>query len=181
MKKLPLSLILLLSLAAPIARADLVGLYTFDGANPLEAVIGSPAKEGVSSGDNQAATLTDTMSTLSMVSDAAVLAGRTGVIAVPSYSTLAVPNPGLQKNWTIAFWFYAPARSSSGATPTSAHNPTQRASRASSARGTSLSSPARTIRRRFGSISGSSTRRAAGTSPACPCCSSRSTTTARTP
>ena len=91
------------------AAADLVGLYTFDRANPLEAVIGSPAKEGVSSGNNQAATLTDTMSTLSMVSDTAVLAGRTGVIAVPSKSTLAVPNPGLQKDWTIAFWFYAPA------------------------------------------------------------------------
>ena len=101
-------LLALLALALP-AHAGLVGLYTFDRANPLEAVIGSPAKEGVSSGNNQAATLTDTMSTLSMVSDTAVLAGRTGVIAVPSRSTLAVPNPGLQKDWTIAFWFYAPA------------------------------------------------------------------------
>ena len=98
---------LLLLLAAP-ASAGLVGLYTFDGANPLEAVIGSPAKEGVAA-KNTAATLTDTMSTLSTVTDAAVLGGRTGVIAVPSYSTLAVPNPGLQKDWTIAFWFYAPA------------------------------------------------------------------------
>jgi len=90
------------------ACADLVGLYTFDGANPLEAVIGSPAKEGVATGNNQVATLTDTMSTLSMVSDTAVLGDRTGVIAVPSRSTLAVPNPGLQKNWTIVFSFYVP-------------------------------------------------------------------------
>ena len=34
------------------AAADLVGLYTFDGANPLEAVIGSPAKEGVTTGNS---------------------------------------------------------------------------------------------------------------------------------
>ena len=90
------------------ANAGLVGLYTFDRTNPLEAVIGSPAKEGVSPGNGQAATLDNTMSTLSMVSDTAVLGDRIGVIAVPSRSTLAVPNPGLQKDWTITFWFYAP-------------------------------------------------------------------------
>ena len=99
---------LAVALLAMPAAADLVGLYTFDRANPFEAVIGSPAKEGVSSGDNQAATLTDTITTLSMVTDAAALGDRTGVIAVPSRSTLAVPNPGLQKDWTITFWFYAP-------------------------------------------------------------------------
>ena len=89
------------------ASADLVGLYTFDGANPLEAVIGSPAKDGVAN-KNSAATMSDAMVTLSTVSDAAVLGDRTGVISVPSYSTLAIPNPGLQKDWTIAFWFYVP-------------------------------------------------------------------------
>ena len=94
MKRLIISIFALWTLAST-AFADLVGLYTFDGSNPLEAVIGSPAKEGVSSGNNQAATLTDTMSTLSLVLDSAVLGDRTGVIAVPSRSTLAIPNPGL--------------------------------------------------------------------------------------
>ena len=107
MKRLIISIFALWTLAST-AFADLVGLYSFDGSNPLEAVIGSPAKEGVSSGNNQAATLTDTMSTLSLVLDSAVLGDRTGVIAVPSRSTLAIPNPGLQKNWTIAFSFYVP-------------------------------------------------------------------------
>ena len=41
------------------ACADLVGLYTFDRTNPLEAVIGSPAKEGVTSGNNQQPVLSD--------------------------------------------------------------------------------------------------------------------------
>ena len=109
MKKLPLSLILLLSLAAPFARADLVGLYTFDGANPLEAVIGSPAKEGVMSSNNTQPVLSDTMSTIALVNDATVLGARTGVVAVPSKSTLAIPNPGLAKDWTIVLPFYCPA------------------------------------------------------------------------
>ena len=90
------------------ACADLVGLYTFDRTNPLEAVIGSPAKEGVTSGNNQQPVLSDTISTISLVSDGTVLGARTGVVAVPARSTLAIPNPGLQKNWTITFWFYAP-------------------------------------------------------------------------
>lgn len=89
-------------------RTGLVGLYAFDRTNPFEAVIGSPAKEGTAGNKNTAVTLSDTITALSMVTDPAVLAGRTGVIAVPSYSTLAIPNPGLQKNWTITFWFYAP-------------------------------------------------------------------------
>ena len=89
-------------------RTGLVGLYAFDRTNPFEAVVGSPAKEGTAGNKNTAVTISDTLSALSMVTDPAVLAGRTGVIAVPSYSTLAIPNPGLQKNWTITFWFYAP-------------------------------------------------------------------------
>ena len=91
------------------AAADLVGLYTFDGANPLEAVIGSPAKEGVTTGNNQQPVLSDTIATISLVNDATVLGTRTGVVAVPSRSTLAIPNPGLRKNWTIVLPFYCPA------------------------------------------------------------------------
>ena len=90
------------------ACADLVGLYTFDRTNPLEAVIGSPAKEGVTSGNNQQPVLSDTISTISLVSDGTVLGTRTGVIAVPARSTLAIPNPGLAKNWTIVLPFYCP-------------------------------------------------------------------------
>ena len=90
------------------ACADLVGLYTFDRTNPLEAVIGSPAKEGVTSGNNQQPVLSDTISTISLVSDGAVLGARTGVVAVPARSTLAIPNPGLAKNWTIVLPFYCP-------------------------------------------------------------------------
>ena len=91
-----------------VTRTGLVGLYAFDRTNPFEAVVGSPAKEGTAGNKDTAVTLSDTITALSMVTDPAVLAGRTGVIAVPSYSTLAIPNPGLQKNWTIVFWFYAP-------------------------------------------------------------------------
>ena len=90
------------------ALGDLVGLYTFDRTNPLEAVIGSPAKEGVTSGNNQQPVLSDTISTISLVSDGTVLGTRTGVIAVPARSTLAIPNPGLAKNWTIVLPFYCP-------------------------------------------------------------------------
>ena len=91
-----------------VTRTGLVGLYAFDRTNPFEAVIGSPAKEGTAGNKNTAITLSDTITALSMVTDPAVLGDRTGVIAVPSYSALAIPNPGLQKNWTITFWFYAP-------------------------------------------------------------------------
>ena len=94
-------------LALP-AYAELVGLYTFDRTNPLEAVIGSPAKEGVTSGNNQQPVLSDTISTISLVSDGTVLGARTGVVAVPARSTLAIPNPGLAKNWTIVLPFYCP-------------------------------------------------------------------------
>ena len=90
------------------AAADLVGLYTFDRANPLEAVIGSPAKEGVMSENNAQPALSDTMSTITLVADADVLGARTGVVAVPSKSTLAIPNPGLAKDWTIVLPFYCP-------------------------------------------------------------------------
>jgi hypothetical protein len=91
-----------------VTRTGLVGLYAFDRTNPFEAVIGSPAKEGTAGNKNTAITLSDTITALSMVTDPAVLGDRTGVIAVPSYSALAIPNPGLQRNWTITFWFYAP-------------------------------------------------------------------------
>ena len=90
------------------ACADLVGLYTFDRANPLEAVIGSPAMEGVSPDNNKQPVLSDTTSTITLVNDAAVLGSRTGVISVPSRSTLAIPNPGLAKDWTIVLPFYCP-------------------------------------------------------------------------
>ena len=93
---------------ASSAPADLVGFYTFDRANPLEATIGSPAKEGVTTGNNQQPVLSDTISTISLVSDAAVLGTRTGVVAVPVRSALAVPNPGLAKDWTIVLPFYCP-------------------------------------------------------------------------
>ena len=108
MKRIVPLLGLAVALLALPASADLVGLYTFDRANPFEAVIGSPAQEGVMSGNNTQPVLSDTRSTITLVDDADVLGARTGVIAVPSRSTLAVPNPGLQKDWTIAFWFYAP-------------------------------------------------------------------------
>ena len=91
-----------------VTRAGLVGLYAFDRTNPFEAAIGSPAKEGTAGNRDTAVALSDTISALSLVTDPAVLGDRTGVIAVPSYSTLAIPNPGLRKNWTIALWFYAP-------------------------------------------------------------------------
>ena len=101
---------LLLSLCALAlsAGADLVGLYTFDRANPLEAVIGSPAKEGVTSGNNQQPALSDSLSTISLVVDGTVLGTRTGVVAVPVRSALAIPNPGLAKDWTIVLPFYCP-------------------------------------------------------------------------
>ena len=73
MKKIPIALLLSLVLLSLPVRANLVGLYTFDGANPLEAVIGSPANEGVTSGNNQQPVLSDAISTISLVSDGTVL------------------------------------------------------------------------------------------------------------
>ena len=87
-------------------RTALAALYAFDRSNPFEAVVGSPAKEGTIPIANAAANLSATISALSA---AAELGGRTGVVSVPPGSTLAIPNPGLQRNWTIALWFYAPA------------------------------------------------------------------------
>ena len=89
--------LLLLALALPV-RADLVGLYTFDRANPLEAVIGVPAYEGVIPANNKPPALSSTLQTISLVSDPDVLGTRRGVVSVPSKSTLAIPNPGLRKD-----------------------------------------------------------------------------------
>ena len=100
-------LVALLALALP-ASADLVGLYTFDGANPLEAVIGVPAYEGVIPANNKPPSLSDTLQTISFVTDPDVLGTRSSVIAVPVKSTLAIPNPGLLKDWTIVLPFYCP-------------------------------------------------------------------------
>ena len=106
MKKTPLAL-LCLALALPV-RADLVGLYAFDGANPLDAVIGVPAYEGVIPANSKPPALSDTLQTISLVTDPDVLGTRTGVVSVPSKSTLAIPNPGLLKDWTIVLPFYCP-------------------------------------------------------------------------
>ena len=91
------------------ASADLVGLYTFDGADPLASTIGAPALEGAASANNAAPALTNILQTISLVTDTDVLGDRRGVVSVPSKSTLAIPNPGLQKNWTIVLPFYCPA------------------------------------------------------------------------
>ena len=87
-------------------RTALAALYAFDRSNPFEAVVGSPAKEGTIPIPNAPVNLSASISALSAVAE---LDGRSGVVSVPPGSTLAVPNPGLQKNWTIALWFYAPA------------------------------------------------------------------------
>ena len=94
-------------LALP-AYAELVGLYTFDGADPLDAVIGVPAYEGVCPENKKPPVLSDILQTITLVTDPDVLGARTGVVSVPSKSTLAIPNPGLLKDWTIVVPFYCP-------------------------------------------------------------------------
>ena len=90
------------------AWGDLVGLYTFNGADPLASTIGAPALEGVVSANNTAPALTNVLQTISLVSDPSVLGDRRGVLSVPTASTLAIPNPGLRKDWTIVLPFYCP-------------------------------------------------------------------------
>ena len=94
------------------ACADLVGLYTFNGADPLASTIGAPALEGVVSANGTAPALTNILQTISPVTDADVLGTRHGVVSVPSKSTLAIPNPGLRKDWTIVLPFYCPVEAS---------------------------------------------------------------------
>ena len=55
------------------ACADLVGLYTFDGADPLDAVIGVPAYEGVCPENKKPPVLSDILQTITLVTDPDVL------------------------------------------------------------------------------------------------------------
>lgn len=96
----------LLLLLAAAARADLVAQFTFARDDLLEAKVGANAKEV--NGRNSA-TLSDAVENLTRVEDAAVLGDRTGVVAVPSSTGIAVPNPGLEKTWTMVLHYYAPA------------------------------------------------------------------------
>ena len=97
---------LLLLLAAGAVRAGLVSQFTFARDNLLEAKVGANAKEV--NGRNSA-TLSDAAANLERVEDAAVLGDRTGVVAVPSSTGIAVPNPGLAGTWTMVLHYYAPA------------------------------------------------------------------------
>ena len=75
--------ILLLALAALAlpASADLVGFYAFDRANPLEAVIGSPAKEGVMSSNNTQPALSDSIFTISLVTGSSFVVSAVFVVS----------------------------------------------------------------------------------------------------
>ena len=55
-------------LALP-AYAELVGLYTFDGADPLDAVIGVPAYEGVCPENKKPPVLSDILQTITLVTE----------------------------------------------------------------------------------------------------------------
>ncbi len=104
MKRIFLPLILL-AFAAP-AGAELVGLWTFSGANPLAATVGTDALEG--SGKSPVAT-SATTNALYAVTDPAVLGGRTGVLAAPTGSGILVPVPeGLSDTWCLVFDFFPP-------------------------------------------------------------------------
>lgn len=100
--------LLLLALASPAgaARSHLVGQWTFSGANPLEAKVGTDAVEGV--GRNPLVK-TSTTNTLYAVADPAVLGDRTGVLAVPIGSGILIPVPeGLTTTYCLSFDFFVP-------------------------------------------------------------------------
>ena len=104
MKRIFLPLFLL-AFAAP-AGAELVGLWTFSGANPLAATVGADALEG--SGKSPVAT-SATTNALYAVTDPAVLGVRTGVLAAPTGSGILVPVPeGLSDTWCLVFDFFPP-------------------------------------------------------------------------
>ena len=107
MKRL-LPILALFALAAPAGAGDshLVGQWTFSGADPLEAKIGTNAVEGV--GRNPLVK-TSTTNTLYAVTDPAVLGDRTGVLAVPIGSGILIPVPeGLTMTYCLSFDFFVP-------------------------------------------------------------------------
>ena len=71
------------------ARADLVGHYTFGRVDPLEAVVGAAAQEGVMPSNVNQPVLSATTNTITLVDDASVLGGRGAEVRGASEAELA--------------------------------------------------------------------------------------------